>query len=116
MVVLHAAESAYHRLQATGQSLSNVAIRRELLEASVEGILGHAVFNAKRHDLRETLKWSTDDQQGFEQQLCREVAERMTTAFDRICAGERPRRVPRRRTPREEFTLEKLHAPLPIIR
>jgi hypothetical protein len=50
MVVLNAAENAYHRLQGLGQSLSNAVIRREFLQASVEGILGHAVFNAKRHD------------------------------------------------------------------
>jgi hypothetical protein len=116
VVALRTVEGVFERLSASGRALSRTDLKRELGESCTEGILGHAVLNAKRFPLMAETGRSFPEQLAFERRMTKEVADRLRSVVDRICDSNNTEsiRSPRRRFPREDFTLERLHVPLAL--
>lgn len=113
-VALRMGEGTYERLNASGRSFSRADLKRELGNSCTTAMLGHAVFDTKRSGLMHEAGRSANEQLMFEREVVAAVGERMVPNFERVFEGrsDESLRTPRRRSPREEFTLEKLHAPL----
>jgi hypothetical protein len=113
-VVLRKVESVHERLHASGQSLPRTDLKRELGESCARGILGYAALDPTRSALMKETGRSFAEQRAFEHGLTMGVADRMRSVVDRICDSNSTEsiRSPRRRSPREDFTMERLRAPL----
>jgi len=113
-VTVRSAEDAYDRLRCSGRALPHSELTQELGHACTNAVLDYAVLDAKRFGLMSAAGRSANDQLAFERGLVSAVYERMASLFDRVLEGrgDESLRAPRRRSPREEFTLERLHAPL----
>ena len=113
---LRTAEGVYERLHASGRAVARTDLKRELGESCTQCILGRAVLDPKRRDLMAETGRSFTEQLAFERRMTTEVADRIRSVVDRICDSNNTEliRSPRRRFPREDFTLERLHVPLAL--
>ena len=116
-VALRSAEYTYDRLRASGRSFSRADLERELGNSCVTAMLGYAVFDTKRSELMHAAGRSANDELIFERALGVAVGEWTVPNFERVFEGrsDGSLRAPRRRSPREDFTLEKLYAPLATV-
>ena len=115
-VAVRTFEGKHEQLLASGRAFSFADLRQELGESCAHGILGHAVLDAKRIPLMAETGRSALEQHAFERRVDVETADRISSVINRICESTHtePIRSPRRRSPREDFTLERLHAPLAL--
>lgn len=111
------AEQVYLRLSASGRAISQTELKQEIRKGITTAVLEHSVFASARAEIALKSCRSPAEELAWEEQLSIEVAERLdptfNKVFDKTSAGNI--RAPRRRTAKQDFTVERLNRALPTV-